>query len=55
MIINIIGWAFLIASWVLPKKIFKEQAQITKWKLILSSLAVFVFVTGWLNYLFNWW
>lgn len=53
MIINIIGWMFLIASWVLPKKIFKEQTQITKWKLILSSIAVCVFVTGLLNHWFN--
>ena len=36
MILNILGWAFIIASWILPRKLFNET---TKWRATKTALA----------------
>ena len=48
MVLLLIGWLFLLASWF-PKPFIKNENIRRGWNLILATLAFGIFVTGWLN------
>jgi hypothetical protein len=48
MILFLIGWLFLLASWF-PKPFIKNENMRRGWNLILSGIALGIFITGLLN------
>ena len=53
MVINIIGWMFIIVSWTLPEKWFKTKDQMYKTRMVMAGLAVCVFVYSLIKLWFN--
>jgi hypothetical protein len=47
----IVGWLFLIATW-LPKPFIKDEAKLIRLNLVLSGLAVGTFIVGILSMFF---
>lgn len=52
MLVNIIGWTLLIASWTLPQKLFKSKEEQRDIRMLLAGAAVVIFVGGLLNLFF---
>lgn len=52
MIANIIGWALLIASIILPEKWFKTTKDWNKARAILAMVASFIFTCNLLNWVY---
>lgn len=48
MVLFLIGWLFLLASWF-PKPFIKNENMRRGWNLILSGIAFSIFVLGWIQ------
>lgn len=54
MLVNIIGWLFLIGSWVLPKHLSQDEAKQKVIKMVLAAFAAGIFVGSLLEMIESW-
>jgi hypothetical protein len=54
IILSLIGWTLLTASWMLPEKFFYSPKQMYEVKIVCNIMALITFTIGLLNLLFKW-
>lgn len=55
MLLYVLGWMFLITSWILPESWFSEKKYMHGMKAVFCGFALLIFVAGFFNVWFKWW